>query len=165
MANTIRFTVFGKPQQRGSKQPVFDKNGQPRKTAKGRPLLIDNNKRSDSWMQECRAAARNAFAGDLLRNFLDVRLTFYFLRPQSHYGSGRNLGMIKATAPRFPSVKDIDKLARAVNDSLTGVVYIDDRIIADQTLRKRYGEPERVEIEINPYPEVAVKSPTKELFA
>ena len=152
MASPICITVYGKPQQRGSKRmtPQYDRDGKPRRDKRGRPILLakDDNPKSESWMQECRAAARTAYRGELLRGFLAVTLTFYFLRPTSHLGTGRNAGTVKVSAPLFPTLKDVDKLARAVNDSLSGIVYVDDRFIADQELKKRYGEPERVEIVI-----------------
>lgn len=56
-----------------------------------------------------------------------VRLTFHQKRTQGDYGSGKNLQVLKPSASEFPAkMPDIDKLARLVLDSLTGVVYVDD---------------------------------------
>ena len=41
---------------------------------------------------------------------------------------------------------DATKLVRAVEDALTGLVWRDDAQVVIQTVRKRYGHPERAEI-------------------
>ena len=38
------------------------------------------------------------------------------------------------------------KLVRAVEDALTGLVWRDDAQVVVQTVRKRYGHPERAEV-------------------
>jgi Holliday junction resolvase RusA-like endonuclease len=45
---------------------------------------------------------------------------------------------------------DVLKLARAVEDALTGILYRDDAQIVTEVLRKRYGDPPRVEIRLSP---------------
>ena len=40
------------------------------------------------------------------------------------------------------------KLARAVEDALTGIVWRDDAQIVDEQLSKVYGEPARVEVDV-----------------
>lgn len=55
------------------------------------------------------------------------RISFYFPRPLSHYGTGRNAGVLKESAPAWPMTMDIDKLQRTVLDALqlAGVVADD----------------------------------------
>lgn len=49
----------------------------------------------------------------------------------------------------YPSVKpDLDKLLRAVLDSLTGVAFHDDGQVIEAYPRKFYGSPERVEVKV-----------------
>ena len=58
-----------------------------------------------------------------------VKVTCYFARPKSHYGTGRNEGKLKASAPEYPISKgrnDLDKLLRLIFDAMTGIVYVDD---------------------------------------
>ena len=65
-----------------------------------------------------------------------LRATFYFPRPQSHR---LRSGALKAAAPKRPGVKpDIDKLARALCDALTGIAFADDSRIVTLTAEKRY---------------------------
>lgn len=145
----IEITVLGKPQQRGSKEAMvrYDQSGQPI-TKNGRVLTFakDSNEKSGPWMQEVRGTAVAAHRGGLIRGWLKVSLNFYYKRPLGHYGKGRNEGVLKASAPAYPSQKDVDKLARAVHDGLSGAIYVDDRYIVDSRSRKHYGTPERVEI-------------------
>jgi crossover junction endodeoxyribonuclease RusA len=69
-------------------------------------------------------------------------VVFYFPRPKSHYGA-RGL---KPSAPGWVTrTPDLDKLVRAVGDSLTGVCVRDDSLIVELVAMKRYadGEPAR----------------------
>ncbi len=73
----------------------------------------------------------------------------FFPRPKSHYGTGKNLGSLKASAPGWHvSVPDADKVQRAIGDALTGVLIQDDRLIACWVCQKHYGSPARTEITV-----------------
>ena len=85
----------------------------------------------------------------LLNVPLCMTMTFYRQRPGYHYGTGRNAGKVKPSAPALPAVPyDVLKLGRAVEDALKGIIYKDDALICDEHLRKRWGEPARVEVTI-----------------
>ena len=61
-----------------------------------------------------------------------VWLTFCFARPASHYGTGRNAGKLKPSAPPFHTkAPDVDKLARLVLDAMenAGIVANDAQVI------------------------------------
>lgn len=139
MRRRLTFTAYGKPAPAGSKR-VVPAGGR----AGGRPIIIDDAKRSKPWKAEVTAAAREAIAGgELFDGPLSLRLDFFVLRPKGHYGARG----VKPSAPAFPTVKpDVLKLARAVEDALTGQVYRDDAQVVVEELTKRYGEPERVEV-------------------
>ena len=68
-----------------------------------------------------------------------VQLDFYLSRPKSHYGTGRNAQKIKESAPSWPGRPDVDKLARAVLDALTGLVIADDSTVVELRAGKSYG--------------------------
>lgn len=143
----IQFTVVGHAMPGGSKKAFVH-------PATGRAVIVDasNNK---SWRQEVSVAAsaamERAAATDPLRCALSVSFVFYRPRPKGHYGTGRNAGVVKDSAPEFPTTRpDVLKLARAVEDSMTGIVYADDSQIVDERLVKRWGLPERVEIVVRP---------------
>ena len=81
-----------------------------------------------------------------------VRLHFFFCRPKSHYGTGRNAERLKSAAPRYPSKKaqDVDNLAKFAMDCMNGVVYCDDRQVVTLSAAKRYGDDEKTVIIIDP---------------
>ena len=158
---TIEFEVLGKPVTQGSTRtiPLRQKGGGYRTRPDGRPMLVpthDNAAKLKAWRQEVASVARQVYvelhgtaAPPLLTGPLRLTLEFYRPRPKGHYGTGRNARLLKPSAPEYPTPKpDTVKLARAVEDSLTGVVWADDSQVVDHVLRKRYGEFFRVSVRI-----------------
>lgn len=145
----VSFTVYGVAAPAGSKHGFVN-----RKT--GRVIITDDAKRSRPWKNDVTAAAIDAL-GDTegrlpepLDGPLLLEITFWVSRPKGHYGTGRNADKVKPGAPWAPTVKpDLLKLARAVEDALTGIVYRDDAQITAETLQKAYttGQP-RTEIRV-----------------
>lgn len=135
---TISFTVYGQPAPAGSKTVG--------RTKAGGHFVRDASKRSYPWKRDVAQAAGVAMQGQpLLDGPLMLGLEFYLPRPKGHYGK-RGL---RPSAPPIPTVKpDLLKLARAVEDALTGIVYRDDAQVARQVLDKFYGEPARVEVRV-----------------
>lgn len=142
-AEPIAFTVIGKAQPAGSKRGF-------RHPGTGRVLVVDANKNSKPWQSVVAAAGHDAMDGRrLLDGPLHVRIVFFTPRPQGHYGSGRNRAVLRASAPLFPTTRpDVLKLARGVEDALTGVCWRDDSLIVIERLEKHYGEPARAVVEI-----------------
>lgn len=101
--------------------------------------LVDVN---HSKLRDWRALVANSVVGQTpLVGPVAVRLDFYLPRPKGHYGSGRNSGMIKPSAPLFPAVKpDIDKLVRACLDALTGMAFRDDSQVCALSARKLFAD-------------------------
>jgi len=137
----LSFRVAGVAQPRGSKKAI---------TVPGqrRGLLIDDNKKSGPWMTVVKSAARVAMslAGYVDANSnpvpfdepLSMRVTIYRARPKGHFGKR---GLLPS-APRYPSTKpDCSKYMRAIEDAMTGVVYVDDARLIDSWPSKRWGEP------------------------
>lgn len=128
----IEFTVFGHPQQRGSKQAsLVPKRGGGFVEKNGKPIVVarDMNKHSGNWMQEVKHAALKVVGTNhvLLTGPIELTMAFYFLRPKSHYGTGRNGGKLKNSAPKLHAQSpDLAKLIRCLEDALTGIVYRDD---------------------------------------
>ena len=121
--------VPGIAQPAGSKRSfiVRGKNGRPDRAA-----TVDANPKQKSWQRLVRECAEEACAGrNVLLGPVELSAVFMLQRPKSHYGSGRNAGTIKATAPYYVATRpDLDKLMRAIGDALTGVVWRDDAQVA-----------------------------------
>jgi Holliday junction resolvase RusA-like endonuclease len=101
-----------------------------------------------SWKRDVAQAAGVAMSGGpLLEGPLLLELSFYVPRPKGHYGA-RGL---RPSAPAYPTVKpDVLKLARAVEDALTGTLFRDDAQVVRELLVKVYGEPARCEVRVSP---------------
>jgi Holliday junction resolvase RusA-like endonuclease len=149
----INFVVFGIAQTAGSKRSMvpLDRHKEPFRRPGGGIIVstVDDNPKTKSWQAQVAYAAHQAFnGGELLRGALRVQMIFYRPRPKSHLGK---TGLTKLGREHpYPSVKpDVLKLARAAEDSLTGVLYSDDALIVDEHLLKLWGEPARLEVEIH----------------
>jgi crossover junction endodeoxyribonuclease RusA len=129
---SIEFTVLGTPQPQGSLRSL----------GTGRPLL-DSNKQLEPWRHAVAAQALTAmhnhkpFTGPLRLHAL-----FVFSRPAGHFGTGRNSGQLKPSAPLYVQTRpDLDKLLRAVGDAITGIVCRDDNQLVIVHAEKHYGQP------------------------
>jgi Holliday junction resolvase RusA-like endonuclease len=140
----LSFTVLGHPMPGGSKKGFLN--------PKTNRVVIVEDSKNKPWRAAVAAAgisARPEWGDSLSTQPLHVEFTFYRARPLSHYGAGRNAETLKPNAPAHPTTRpDVLKLARAAEDSLTGVLYVDDAQIVYEILHKRWGTPERVEITI-----------------
>jgi len=139
----IAFTVYGKPAQQGSKSAMV---------RNGRAIMFEANAKSKAeWRQSVVMAGQAAMkdGGHLrLAGPVELRVTFFFRRPQSHYGSGKKAAVLKSSSPQqHVQTPDLDKLVRNIGDSLTGVVVNDDRQIYSLIARREWTEDsERAEI-------------------
>jgi Holliday junction resolvase RusA-like endonuclease len=82
-----------------------------------------------------------------------VSLIFRLKRPKSHYRTGKFSDVLKEehVATRHGKRPDADKLARAVLDGLTGVVFVDDSQVFDLSVLKTWqkrDEPEGCYIKV-----------------
>jgi Holliday junction resolvase RusA-like endonuclease len=103
----------------------------------------EDNPATEPWRQAVRAAALTAMDGRQVRTGpLRLTLTLVFHRPAGHWGSGRNAGRLKPSAPLYVRTRpDVDKCVRAVADAITGIVCRDDAQLVIVHAEKHYGEP------------------------
>lgn len=130
---TLNFFVPGDAAPQGSKRHI------------GHGRMIESSTNLPSWRESVGWRAQHAMqkSGNIFTGAVAVRLDFILHRP-------------KATPKRFtpPAIKrpDIDKLARACLDAITGVVITDDSLVVDLTARKRLaqiGETPGVRIQVS----------------
>lgn len=143
----ISFIVYGDPATAGSKAPFIYKG----KDGKVRAGMAPASKKTKPWMQQVSQTAISEYDGPVLTGAVWYNLKFYFHRPKSHYGTGRNASKIKSSSPEHHTKKpDLVKLVRAVEDALTGIIWKDDSQVVMGVIGKYYTEEKsRVEIEIN----------------
>lgn len=130
-----RFSVSGLPQPGGSKRGFYIEKIK-------RVVIVDDNKRAKSWKDTVAAFAADHWGSrSPLDGTLAVDVVFTLPRPQSHFRTGKRAGELREDAPQFHTKKpDGTKLFRSTEDSLTGILWRDDSLIADQRVRKIYGD-------------------------
>lgn len=136
--NEITLEVPGVPAPGGSKRHI------------GGGRMIDDCKRNPGWRSIVAWTARMELRGMMpLEGALAVDVVFWMPRPKAHYGTGKNAGKLKPNAPKYHTVKpDGTKLWRSTEDALTGLAWRDDAAVADQRVRKLYGETPGAEIRV-----------------
>lgn len=134
MTRSIMFRVDGLPAAQGSKRHV------------GNGIMIESSKAVKPWRQDVVAAAvaesENQEHWHPFTDVVRVDATFYFPRPKSHYGTGKNAAVLKPNAPKYVGKKpDIDKIQRSTFDALgTAGIYRDDSLIAKVNVSKEFAE-------------------------
>lgn len=131
----MKITVYGQPAPQGSKRGFVN-----RKT--GAVILVESSDKVKPWREAVKYAAIEVRDGGLpLCGPLRVSMVFTFARPAGHFGSGKNAGQVRASAPPRPHGRpDLSKLARSTEDALTDArAYEDDsRIVEYSRLAKVY---------------------------
>ena len=105
---TLHFTVHGLPAAQGSKRHV------------GRGVMVESSKRVKPWRQDVVAAALRAIEDDptfeMFTGPVEVNIDFFFARPKSHSGTGRNAGVLE---PRHPPTSPPGPISRSSSAALT----------------------------------------------
>jgi Holliday junction resolvase RusA-like endonuclease len=87
----------------------------------------------------------------MLEGPLRVDCYFYFSYLNNHYGTGRNAGRLKITAPAWKDTgKDRDNCDKLILDVLTGMFFKNDSQICAGIIIKQYSELPRTEVYITP---------------
>ena len=154
---SISFFVPGRAIAAGSKR-AFTRRG-----AGGHVIGVgvedSSGKSGREWRAAIRLAAGEAMAeGDFpakpLEGPLALRLEFYTPRPAGQWGK-RGL---RPSAPAFPTTRpDVLKLARAVEDACTGILWRDDSQIVDESLRKWFNDTHGVGVVVTVAPILDVR--------
>ena len=136
--STLSFLVFGKPRPQGSKKAIFNKHT-------GKAFMIEQVSGVKPYRQDiagmalAEIKAKSAPLPMIPKpGSVYVKASFYFQRPKNP--------KVKRSRPTV--TPDADKLARAVLDALTGIVFTDDSQVAELEAKKFYGLPPRTEIQV-----------------
>ncbi|KKL53111.1 hypothetical protein LCGC14_2278720 [marine sediment metagenome] len=131
----------------------FDAPGKPRPKGniiKGRfGGYHDATKGLDKWLLVVRGCARAAMRDNpIITCPVTARLAFCFVRPKGHFTLSGTLSA-KGRREPLPTTRtygDIDKLARAILDALTGIVYKDDCLVTPIEAGKTWAEKPGVRV-------------------
>ena len=131
--SSFTFTVLGKAAPQGSK------------TYKGRGVMVDSCKRLKAWRQLVRKTAKELRPCGWHARLdapICVSVVFVFARANDQYiNNTPGPNRLKPDAPQHCTkrIGDVDKLSRAILDSLSeGVIYNDDAQVIDLIAHKRY---------------------------
>ena len=126
----VAFTVIGRSEPSGSKSAYV---------RGGHANVVDASPKSKPWKKLVKAQAREAMIGhELMTGALSVTFTFYRAFNVGDVLKDGSLSTARLRNP-YPTVRpDLLKLARSIEDAMTGVVYADDSQIVDEFLHKRY---------------------------
>ena len=133
----IEFRVPGVAAPQGSKKAF--------RTRGGRIALVESCARVKPYRATVALAAREVLAEGATHGTVGVSIAFTFVRPKSHYNAK---GVLRAGVATHPGKPDIDKLCRAVLDSLTGIIYADDSQVVSLVATKAYGNTAESRISI-----------------
>ena len=143
MKEHIIIKVLGEPKaqkRHRDRQAIFGKNGKSF-TPKYDPSASD---KGDFLSQVKSKAPWDPMLGPVLMN-----ATFVFSRPLSHFGTGKNAGILKANAPYWHTSKpDRDNCEKFCMDAMTKTFWHDDGQVCDGRIQKIYGNTPYIEIEI-----------------
>lgn len=138
-----RVWVAGVPAPQGSKRFLG-------RSARGKVRMVESSDRVAAWRTDVRDKVEGAMDGyNPTPAAVALSVRFVFVRPKSHYGTGRNSEILKQSAPRLPMDSnrgDLDKLVRAVLDAMTGVAFADDGQVAKINAGKEWGNVAGAEI-------------------
>lgn len=122
------------------------------------PIVTDDSgPAGKDWRGDVKRFAMDAYKGELLEGPLSLSLRFHMQRPKGHFRSGKNAHMLREDAPVFHVSKpDALKMARAIEDALTGILWVDDSQIAIEQLEKVYSAKPGCSVSVQ---RIAVKEP------
>lgn len=132
MTLALSFEVHGTPGPQGSK------------TRNAAGAMYESSAKVKPWREAVKSAALDRLSYDIcwspLREAVRLEVVFTLPRPKSHFGTGKNAGLVKPSAPQFPTGKpDTDKLLRSTQDALKDAgVVLDDSVVTDTVAAKRY---------------------------
>lgn len=160
LSSELVVTIPGHPKPKGSLKCVGARGG------RGHVLIesVDNKSWRETVTGWIRTAIRHGVRADIGQP-LGAEITFTLERPQSHYGTGRNAGKVKASAPKHPvshATGDVDKLLRLILDALQDTDLLpDDCAIVEVTTRKAWpGAEDGLKswaYDVLPYPGVKIR--------
>lgn len=130
----VKFEVVGAAKPKGSMKAFIPKGW-------NRPVLTSTNASVKTWEQTIRNVAQD-YANTYTTDSVRVRLRFALPRPKS---------LSRQVKPSHTKRPDVDKLARAALDALTGILWKDDSQVTSLNASKIYAgvdEPPKLTVTV-----------------
>lgn len=109
----------------------------PRAYRRGQFVGVYNPSNADAWKVRCAVVAHDAI-GKPFEGAVRVALWFMMPRPASHL---TKQGKPRTTAPTHHAQRpDVDNLAKAVMDALSGIAFRDDAQVAELIVGKQWAD-------------------------
>jgi Holliday junction resolvase RusA-like endonuclease len=139
----VEFFVPGKPATAGSKRGHWNPAAVRKDGGLGKVVMAPDAKDAVPWRMNVQGHAMQAMIGKVVATGpILLMAQFVMQRPKSHYRGGKYENGLRGDAPAFSGSKpDIDKMARAINDAIKGIVWHDDSQVALQITSKPYANP------------------------
>lgn len=132
-----QFTVLGEPKAQKRHRHV------------NRGKFVSTYDPSKDEKADFRIVAQQTAPAQPIDKPMFVEMEFFFSRPKSHYGTGRNEGIIKGSSPDFHTKKpDSDNCVKFIFDSLNGIFWLDDSMICGHSVMKHYDQKPRTEVRV-----------------
>lgn len=128
MARRIEFTVYGNPVPKARARTV----------RRGGKTITYTPEKTEAWEDMIRLQILKHKPEKLIDGALRLKATFYLQK-------GKSLPKKR----KYPETKpDLDNLEKCLLDAMEGIIYTNDSRIVDKDMGKRYGDPPRVEVEL-----------------
>jgi Holliday junction resolvase RusA-like endonuclease len=109
----------------------------PRAFRRGQFVGVYNPTNADAWKVRCAVTAHDA-CGKPFAKAVRVALWFMMPRPASHR---KKNGALRSSAPaKHVQRPDVDNLAKAVMDALSGIAFKDDAQVVELIVGKQWAE-------------------------
>jgi Holliday junction resolvase RusA-like endonuclease len=141
MSTVISFfapgTPVAQPRARAAAKKIFV-NGQPKWIGH-----VYNPTDADQWKRDVAFASKPYIPKEPLTGPVELELTLYLPRVKGHYGTGKNEGRLKESAPMYHQVRpDVENCVKAIMDTLTeGRFWLDDCQVVKLRAVKLYENP------------------------
>ena len=114
---------------------------------RGKRAIAYSDQKGEETAFKAHLLSQIPYGFKMLEGPLSVDCVFYKSRPKSHYGTGRNSGRLKPSAPALPiTTPDSDNYCKFANDAMNDLIFVDDRQIVDSSEKKRFSRYPRTEI-------------------
>jgi len=140
-AGRVSFVVYSRAAPQGSKSYI------------GNGVMVESSKRVKPFRADVRKAAESVALppGWPMAAPMRVGFRFHFARPKTHFRrDGIRLAKSAPEEATSHGLGDLEKLARSVNDALSGVLFNDDRQVVEMHLAKAYDSEDLVIISVEP---------------